>query len=155
MAVGNCSQGLFGRDDDHGKGQHGKRRRRPEHGGLTENQAPSQGRIEIPPNEQNEKSDAEQPEDDGGHSGEVVHRSAYYPGRLPSPAYSTRYMAAPTPKGNTITSINIVTEIVPKMAGKIPPRDIPSTGHASWRIGTGTACGGDRVKGKDEPAETT
>ena len=30
-----------------------------------------------------------------------------------------------------------------------------SPGHASWRIGTGAPCGGDRVEGKDELAETT
>ena len=39
----------------------------------------------------------------------------------------------------------------------IPPRatSITSPGHASWRIGTGAPCGGDRVEGKDELAETT
>ena len=39
----------------------------------------------------------------------------------------------------------------------IPPRatSIPPPGHASWRIGTAAPCGGDRVEGKDELAETT
>ena len=36
--------------------------------------------------------------------------------------------------------------IIPPRATSIPP---------SWRIGTGAPCGGDRVEGKDELAETT
>ena len=39
--------------------------------------------------------------------------------------------------------------ILPR-ATSIPPPD-----NASWRIGTGAPCGGDRVEGKDELAETT